>query len=660
MGKKSTKEKRALRTAVFLLSAMLLMVPAILPQNTAIGEPHVNSLSIETTIKDNYAVTELSEVISNPNYDSIWTQFSIKLPENMFISNFTMVADGKTYYGVVVPKAVGEQEFQGAVSNGSDAALLSYSDGIFSYSLSISPYQSINISMRYEGYIEKKLGGYEYDIPFSGMYMPSADSLSLSVDIISADRVISLYVPDYNAITDLSDPEIAKVRYDARGFQPSNDMNIFYETNAPPVNGTLLSYGGESGYFMHIFSPQVDYLGSAMPKDIIFVLDKSGSMRGTKMDQMKEAFSTIIGELPEQDDFNIIVFNDRIVHYYSELLPANQENKDAAVRYIDALEADGSTNIDGAMLSAINMFSANDERLPIIVMLTDGLPTVGVTDTSKIRQDILEANEAGVSVFSLGFGDDVDFDFLRAMSLENNGIAVKIFVNEDASEQITGFYDTISTPLLKDIRISYSGASEGDSVFDVHPTYVRQMFSGTEVVIVGKYTGNHTISNISARTWNGTMKFSQEFALSGGDEYDFIPHLWAYMVINELLDKIAVEGETSSLVENITSVAMQYGFVTPYTSMLIKADTDQDDDSNPPDEGYVYDDGSGSNFFNPPGNMGGSGSATPPDQRGGSPTPDDSGENTNSTGYNQAPLFMGAVALAALLFGSINRRRKKH
>lgn len=641
------KERRPVYTICFLLIASLLLLSSVMPANTsAYSEytplPELDGLYVNSTITENYAVTEVVEKVSNPHSESLWVSFSLKVPNGMFISNFTMFADNRTYYGIVVPRDVGENEFEGAAKNGTDAALLSLSeDGRFDYSLSMSAHQSMELRIRYEGYIEKRLGGYEYKVPFSGMYMPKADEMHTTVTISSSDGISSVSVRNYDGASVVNNGEYAIVTYGAYNFQPSVDMHVIYETDAPPVNGTLLAY---DGYFMHIFSPQVGYLGRALPKDIIFVLDRSGSMSGTKIEQLKEAFSTIIGELPEQDRFNIIVFNDEIQQYSPSLLPATEDNRNIAVRYINSITAEGTTNINAAMLTALHMFNYSEERLPVIVMLTDGLPTEGVTNTGAIRSNVLDANEAEVSIFTLGFGNDVDFDFLTAMAFENNGVAVKIAVNEDASEQITGFYDTISTPLLKDIMISYS-----DNVHDIYPTYVRQMFSGTEVLIVGKYSGKSITSNISATTWSGNMSFAQEFPVSTDENHSFIPRLWAYAVINDLMDRIAVDGETPELVDNITALAIEYGFVTPYTSMLIKVQGDDSGDDNEQNDKNYYDDGQRDLIPNPDGSMRGN---TPSDEQ----APDDSGSGSNSTGYEQVPMFL--ISIMAVFTLLVIRRRK--
>ncbi|MCC4771416.1 VWA domain-containing protein [Methanosarcina sp. DH2] len=190
-----------------------------------------------------------------------------------------------------------------------------------------------------------------------------------------------------------------------------------------------------------------------MDKEIVFVLDKSGSMEGYKIEQVKEVFGKIIEDLPPGDYFNIIFFDFMVQSYSETLMKADPEEKAGALDFVNSLEADGGTNINEALLTALGMFSPESQRVPIIVFLTDGEPTIGVVSPYAIRQNIKDANTAQVSIFSIAFGieDESNYHFLRAMSLENYGIAESFYLKDNASEEIGSFYETISTPLVTDM-----------------------------------------------------------------------------------------------------------------------------------------------------------------------------------------------------------------
>jgi len=176
----------------------------------------------------------------------------------------------------------------------------------------------------------------------------------------------------------------------------------------------------DQGYFMHIYSPTAEEIGTPpLNKDIIFVIEKSGSMKGLKLEQVKTAFSKIIGDLSEGDRFNIVFFDTELKPFSSEILIANSENKDKAIAAVTNVTDGGSTNINAALTTALDMFYDGSENVPIIVFLTDGMPTEGVTSTAAIRDNVLQANKANVSIFTIAFGEeqDYDFDFLQAHNI---------------------------------------------------------------------------------------------------------------------------------------------------------------------------------------------------------------------------------------------------
>lgn len=585
----------------FILISSIIVINTQVAAERADDSPEIDYLKIETEIDNNYAITEIHEMIRNPYNYSIDETFSFEIPQKAFISNFSLTIGNDTYYAEIVPKDVGQQKYEEAVINGSDAGLVEASDkNIFSYSVSLSPYQEILVGLRYEQFLEKSLGGYEYVIPFSsGTIEQKVNSFSIEISLKSRLMITSVSVENYRdeAQIDGSAYEV-EVTYQTSSSVPTADFIVTYEIAAPPINGTMLNYNdGTDEFFFHIFSPQRDALGGGvMAKEIIFVLDKSGSMAGEKIAQLKVAFGEIINQLRTGDTFNIVMFDSTIMEYKTELIGVSSENKTEATNYINNIAAGGSTNINDALTTALDMFEITETKVPIIVMLTDGLPTAGVTNTHSIRENIRNKNTAGVAIFCLGFGFDVDFEFLKAMSLENYGIAIRIYEGEDASEQITDFYDTISTPLLKGLIFSYpSGAHE------VYPTKVDQLFEGAEVVVVGKYAGENReiMATVDGTSWEGGRTFKEIFQLEDDTNHTFIPRFWAYAKIMYLLDEIAISGENESLVENVTDLALEYGFVTPYTSLLVEINNEpKKEDPEPEPVPPPYDNSGGNTSTN--------------------------------------------------------------
>ncbi|WP_340820173.1 VIT domain-containing protein [Methanolobus sp. WCC4] len=554
---------RAMVLLLLFLACVSLMMPSMAQSN--IGSDYMD---IDIRIHDGYAITTVEEKLDNTGNTSVTDKFQFLIPEGAFMSAFSITIDGVEYQADILETEEAEQRFAEAVSSGRTAGLLETRDTeLFSYSLNFEANQSIIVKLTYEQALSRTMDEYEYLQYLQSNHV--VEDLSVTVDISSSTDVLSVETPGLE--TDISYPstDTAKVEYTSEGM-PGSDMTVVFETENTDMDGEMLFYEIDgTGYFMHIFSPTAEELGtSPLNKDIIFVVDKSGSMYGLKMEQVKEAFSSIIAELPEGDRFNIVFFDSDSMPYSAEILMANEDNKAQAVAEVLVTEAGGGTNINYVLIEALGMFYNESENVPIVVFLTDGEPTGGVTSTAVIRQNVLEANDVDAAIFSIAFGDEYsyDFNFLQALSLENKGIAVYFEENSEASAGISDFYETISTPLVTDLMFTYDGGR------NVILTGKDHLFVGSEAIILGNYEmGTSTVTaRADGNTRDGVYDSENVFSVLTSDSNDFIPRLWAYNTIRDKLDMMKVEGETEELVSEVTALSLEYGFVTPYTSFFVE------------------------------------------------------------------------------------------
>lgn len=563
--------------AILFFMCMIVIVP-VHAQSIA----QVDYLNISTQINDGYAVTTVEEKLDNKNNFSITDSFEFLIPEKAFFSGLSIIIDGKEYKADILKKADAEQKFEEATESGRTAGLLETRDSeLFSYSLNFKPNQSIIVRLTYEQALTRTLEEYEYL-----QYLRSnhdVNDLRVSVDISSSTNVLSVETPGFRSDVTYPTGKSARVRYTADSL-PKDDMRVIFKTENTALNGNMLFYESDGqGYFMHIFSPTAEEIGtSPLNKDIIFVIDKSGSMEGLKIEQVKTAFSQIIEDLSEGDRFNIVFFDSTVRPHSDEILVVNDANKDKAVATAKSVTADGGTNINEALTTSLAMFYNASNNVPIVVFLTDGMPTEGVTSTPVIRENVLEANKVNAAIFSIAFGEenDYDFDFLQALSLENRGIAVYFEPTSEAATGISGFYDTISTPLVSDLQFSYEG-----QVSQTVLTGKDHLFVGSEVISLVRYDPN--ADSITARVYGNTRDgkhtFEREFIVQPNSSNDFIARLWAYNTIMNRLDRMKVEGETDALVSEVTNLSLEYGFVTPYTSFFVEVPQAEESEEETPE-----------------------------------------------------------------------------
>lgn len=343
-----------------------------------------------------------------------------------------------------------------------------------------------------------------------------------------------------------------------------------------------------NGYFVHYFAPP-DL--RRVPMNVVFVIDESGSMSGTKIRQTREAMLAIIQDLHEEDHFAIITFDGSVRVWQPTLLQATNETVKEALKFAGEISSKGMTNINAAVLRGVSMLriARKQKMLPqtsadMIILLTDGMPNEGVSSPSNIQNNVREAIGGTMSLYCLGFGNDVEYSFLDVMSKQNKGFARRIFEDSDAALQLQGFYEEVSSPVLLDVDLKYPE----NAVDFLTTNHFNELFNGTEIIVAGRLMDNDVDNFLVEVVGVGYEDYQEQGQASVTDwgaiypdeEYifgDFTERLWAYLTIQQLLDKSKVVSPQEK--ENITAKALemslQYNFVTPLTSMVVtKPETD--------------------------------------------------------------------------------------
>ena len=537
----------------------------------AADAPYVKSMDVAISINNSYAVTRVGQVIANPSTTASAATFNFQVPEEAFISNFSLRLDNRTYYGQVVPAQKAQESYNRAVSEGRNAGLLaSRGKSLFSYSINLKPGQSVGVGLVYEQFLRMKGGAFEYSLSLdSSMFGGATPPVNISSSIAYSSAIESVAVDNYTSETLIKRPSScsATTGYSVGHFQTRGNYIIRYSIARAAAAGTITPFfDGRDTYFMHVFEPGVSELGgSPMPKQVVFVLDRSGSMRGQKIDQVKIAFSGILRQLRPDDSFNLVYFIHVVDDWRSSPVPASSANIEAAVNQVTGIEATGNTNFNGALGTALDMMTGQENGAALVVMLTDGQPTSGVTDKSTIRSEVRSKNTLKAPIYCLGFGKDVDFDFLKAISLESGARALRIYLDKDAADQIKGFFSTVADPLMKDVNFTYYPGAES------HILGGKCLYDGSQLVVVGKISGRPTFLSVqvSGTDRNGPAGFSAFYNLSQTAQDPMVVRFYDFARINDLLDRITVEGSGSPLIAEATNLSVEHGFVTAYTSMLI-------------------------------------------------------------------------------------------
>ncbi|XP_069499641.1 inter-alpha-trypsin inhibitor heavy chain H3-like [Ambystoma mexicanum] len=557
---------------------------------------NIYSLKIDSLITSRFAYTVITSRAVNSAVISKEVEFDVDLPKTAFITSFSMTIDGKVYIGTVKEKEVAQKVYHEAVSRGQTAGIVRASGRKmekFKVSVSIAPASKVTFELTYEELLKRKFGKYEMLIRVKPNQL--VDLFQIDVHI-SETRTITFLEAEAAFLNNELMQAINKTVAGKEGhifFRPTVDeQRSCAECSTSILDGDFLikydvdraNSAGDieivNGYFVHFFAP-----GNIppVPKNIIFVIDISGSMGGPKIHQTKEAFLQISHELHEEDHFNFVIFSSDSHLWRDFLVKATPQNVHDAKAYISSLNASGGTNINNALLSAVKLLDDNlsneqltGKRFSLIIFLTDGDPSVGETNQDRIRENAKKAIDGRYTLYCLGFGRDVDYSFLEKLALENGGIARRIYDDSDSAVQLQGFYGEISNPLLLAVHMDYPD----HSVIDITKNNFKHFYEGSEIVVAGRVTDNevtHLPVQIKAQGATNNFTFNMEGKVREATEEQkyifgvYTQRLWAYLTIQQLLEElISAEGEEKDVLKaKALELSLRYSFVTPLTSMVV-------------------------------------------------------------------------------------------
>ncbi|KAM9533926.1 inter-alpha-trypsin inhibitor heavy chain H4 isoform 3-T3 [Guaruba guarouba] len=586
-----------------LLTLMVFSSLVVLAETVAQKHPvEIYSLHVDCKVTSRFARTLITSKIVNRANESREATFEVELPKTAFITNFSMSIDGKVYPGIIKEKASAQNEYDTAVSHGHSAGLVKITGRKmeqFHVSVSIAAASKVTFELTYEELLKRQLGKFELLIKVR----PKQLVKHFQIDVhIFEPQGIRFLETDSTFMTNELTKALTKVQNETKAhvlFKPTVDQQkINPEFDETLLNGDFVvrydvkrdAAAGDiqivNGYFVHYFAPQEM---PAFPKNVIFVIDRSGSMAGRKIEQTRDALLKILQDLRPEDHFSFITFNSKVVEWKSSLLPATAENVASAAGFVQTLSASGGTDINHALLTAVSGLE-KAEGLPersvsMIILLTDGQPTSGESNVEVIQENIQKAVNGKYALFCLGFGFDVSYKFLEKMALSNGGIARRIYENADAALQLQGFYQEVATPILKQIEMQYpENAIEGLTKNDF-----KLFFEGSEIVVSGKISNELDLLpvEIKAQSHSSDLTLKEEANVKEKEQVfqnqsyifgNFIERLWAYLTIQQLLEKSisAQEEDQKTLEAQALELSLLYSFVTPLTSMVVTKPADQE------------------------------------------------------------------------------------
>jgi Ca-activated chloride channel family protein len=584
---------------------------------------NISEVSADVNIIQQVATTTLDVSLSNPSSRQQEAEMLVPLPDGAVIRSFTIGGSSSETTAKLLPKAEAKSIYMSIVSKLRDPGLLEFA-GYNLVRSSVFPVPARGtqrVRLIYEQILKADGERIDYFLPRSESFESTNTPWKINVRIQSKAPISTVYSPSHQIATER--PSFGQARASVIGgpkIEPG-PFRVSYLVERNGISASLMTYpdpqiGG--GYFLLLAGVPAavnQEQASSIKREVTLVIDRSGSMEDEKIDQARKAATMVLDGLNEGESFNIIDYSDSIERFSERPVVKTEETLRNARAYIRKLRADGGTNIHDALVEALQQPPTPD-ALPLVIFLTDGLPTVGETRESAIKSAIVAANKHRRRIFTFGVGYDVNAPLLTSIAGVTRAASSFVLPKENVEAKVSQVFRRLSGPVLSDPRIvtlDGNGQVTTVAVREVLPRELSDVFEGDQIVLLGQYQdGNPLVFQLSGNYYGTQRAFDFRFDLSKATTRNsFVPRLWASRKIARLVEQIAAAGadgqeaaanytranssaavnlssshinvgpppsvldpKLKELVDEIVRLSTEFGILTEYTAFLATDGTD--------------------------------------------------------------------------------------
>ncbi len=540
----------------------------------------VKYCTVSTEIADGKAVTKIEEEITGLATKVVTTVCIMPLPEGVVqdglsarLTQAEVAVTGDPPMKFLTADAA--EEVYEAIAKATGSARLLSLGGRPALMFSGFPLgQKAQLTVEFRQPVKEKRGLFEYGCPMpeTGLAIAPVARLSITATVRDKEPLRAIFSPTHQPEVKRNGLREASVRVTADNWSGGNLFRLFYVADDAPVGLRVLAHrveGDDEGYFMLVGNPTGSDKEKVIEKDVLFVLDTSGSMRGEKMEQARSAIEYCLANLNDGDRFNIVTFGTEVKTFRGDLVGKTKANLRAASDFVDELIAVGRTNISGALAKGL-AGALQKGRPRIMIFLTDGTPTAGELVPDRIVEKLPEQNKAGTRVFVMGVGHDVNAHLLDRIAELTDGGSEYVAPEEEIDTKVAALYNRLSNPVLTDVQVAF-----GDLMTNsVYPKKLPALFRGSRIMISGRYRdgGKHTVT-ISGTLAGEKKQYicTAEFPGKPSTTHEFVAPLWAARKIGYLLQEIRLHGEDKELIDEVVRLSTKFGIITEYTEFIATA-----------------------------------------------------------------------------------------
>ncbi|GJM19578.1 MAG: inter-alpha-trypsin inhibitor domain-containing protein [Phycisphaeraceae bacterium] len=573
-------------------------VQFVVPQRPIVQPYHqapvrISAAEANVRIRDRVATTDLVITVSNPGPQLAEAQLLLPVPDGSAIKSFKLDALGDDSQAVLLPAAEARRIYDEIVRKIVDPGLLEFA-GMGLIRSSVFPVEggkTQTFRVSYEQVLNAHAGRVDYVLPRTEALDTTGVEWSITLDIESSSGLGPIVSPSHPIETMRDGSRKARVRVNAPNDPGSFRLSVLHQSEGGGM--TVIAYpdarvaDGQGGYFMLVGGAPDSWATTDTPdREVTLVIDRSGSMRGDKIKQAKLAALQVLEGLNTGERFNIIDYSGTVERFAPQPRVKNAETMAAARAYINALEANGSTNLHDALVAALRQPTA-DGSLPLVLFLTDGRATDGVTSEVGIRDAAKAANEHHRRVFTFGVGFDVNAPLLTGLAEATRAAPTFVLPEDSIEVKVSEVFDRLDGPVLVNpIVDAYAGDMDcfPSHVRELQPRRLSDLYDGDQLIVLGRYTDNKpftlrlrgTVStDPNSESRSITMTFNPADASVANS---YVPRMWAQRRIGEIIGQIRQAGAEgrepdTELVEEIVRLSTEHGILTEYTSFLAAEET---------------------------------------------------------------------------------------
>ncbi|MHC4940216.1 MAG: VIT and vWA domain-containing protein [Planctomycetota bacterium] len=530
--------------------------------------------TVKIVIDEQVARTDVVQIFHNPNPWPIEGVYLFPLPEGAAVGDFTMSMGGKQVTGEILDAKRARDIYRSVVRRRDDPGLLEYAGrrAIRARLFPIPARSDTRVTLSFGQVLKPEGGVLELTYPMrSEAFGHGRVKMAGEIEVKAQHGIANLFSPTHKLDVVRKTDARWIASFEEASSAPDRDLQLLYTLGNKEFGLSLLTHkeAAEDGYFLMLLSPRTSAKRvKVLPKDVVYALDTSGSMGdrgGVKLQQAKKALTYALGRLRPEDRFNIVTFATEARPFREGLIPATPENVKAAIEHVDKLVATGGTAMHDALVQSLSI-GRPDGRVPIVIFLTDGQPTIGPVDPRNILAAADKANSAKARLFVFGVGYDVHTTLLTDLADAQRGSAGFVTEKEDIEIKVSALVDKVASPVLTDAVVSIDGVETRD----LYPQRVGDLFSGQQVVLVGRYRGAGSKAiRLRGKLGSEEVNYVYEANFGTGKGQEFLPQLWGVRRVGFLMGEVRKNGEKKELIEEIKRLGIKYGIVTPYTSFLV-------------------------------------------------------------------------------------------